>query len=89
MKLIGELEAQLKSREVKLTLSDAARGWLAENGFDPLLGARPMARLIQREIKDHLAEEILFGRLKKGGLVGIDLKAGDLVFDFSIPETGR
>ncbi len=82
MKLIRELELQLKAREVKLTLTDAARGWLAENGFDPLLGARPMARLIQREIKDHLADEILFGRLKKGGEVSIELRAGNLQFDF-------
>ncbi|MFM1847234.1 MAG: ATP-dependent Clp protease ATP-binding subunit ClpA [Pseudomonadota bacterium] len=82
MKLIRELETQLKSREVSLTLSDAARGWLAENGFDPLLGARPMARLIQREIKDHLAEEVLFGKLKRGGSVSIDLDPQGLSFNY-------
>jgi ATP-dependent Clp protease ATP-binding subunit ClpA len=89
LKLIGELELQLKTREVKLHLADAARGWLAENGFDPLLGARPMARLIQREIKDHLADEILFGKLKKGGRVSIDLQQGNLHFSFESSNASR
>jgi ATP-dependent Clp protease ATP-binding subunit ClpA len=88
VKLIGELEAQLSGRNVKLTLTEPARGWLAENGFDPLLGARPMARIIQREIKDHLADEILFGRLKKGGTVAIGFAGERLTFEYHEPGEG-
>jgi len=70
-KFISEMERQLSDREISFELSDEARDWLAEKGFDPLLGARPMVRLIQREIKDKLADEILFGQLKSGGKVKI------------------
>lgn len=82
-KFVRELEAQLKVRSIKISLSEQARSWLAEKGFDPMLGARPMGRLIQREIKDRLADEILFGRLKKGGEVKVELK-GDGI-DISYP----
>ncbi len=70
-KFVTELEAQLQEKRVRLSLSPHARLWLAENGYDPAFGARPLARLIQTEIKDVLADEILFGRLKQGGWVEI------------------
>ncbi|RIL04498.1 MAG: ATP-dependent Clp protease ATP-binding subunit ClpA, partial [Proteobacteria bacterium] len=66
-KLIAETQQQLEEKRVTLKLSDQAKRWLAEKGFDTVLGARPMARLIQKEIKDPLSEEILFGKLMKGG----------------------
>lgn len=68
-KFVGELNAQLAERRVKILLDEAGRGWLAEKGYDPVNGARPLARVINREIKDALAEEILFGKLEKGGTV--------------------
>jgi ATP-dependent Clp protease ATP-binding subunit ClpA len=71
-KFITEMEGQLAEKRVKLELSPAARLWLAERGYDPAFGARPLSRLIQTEIKDVLADEILFGRLQQGGLVCIE-----------------
>jgi ATP-dependent Clp protease ATP-binding subunit ClpA len=82
-KFVVELELQLKERKVRFELTEAARSWLAQKGFDPILGARPMARLLQKEIKDRLADEILFGKLKQGGLVKIDLKQEVLEFNFA------
>jgi len=70
-KFVRELETQLSEKRIRLELSPAARSWLAEKGHDPTFGARPLARLIQVEIKDVLADEILFGRLKQGGKVFI------------------
>ena len=77
-KFILELEGQLKGRKIRFELSKKAKTWLAENGFDEQLGARPMARLIQKEIKDPLTDEILFGKLKNGGNVKVDVK-GDKI----------
>jgi ATP-dependent Clp protease ATP-binding subunit ClpA len=74
-KFLRELEQQLSEQKITLELTPAARRWLAENGYDPAFGARPLARLVQREIKDPLADEILFGRLKTGGHVVIDRPA--------------
>ena len=82
-KFINELETQLKEKKITITVSGAARNHLAKNGFDPQLGARPLARLIQKEIKDVLSEEVLFGKLMKGGKVNIDLDNNKLVFDYS------
>ncbi len=70
-KLVVELEAKLGSNNVTLELDDAARSWIAERGYDPKMGARPMARIIQEHIKRPLAEELLFGRLADGGHVRI------------------
>ncbi|MBM4202458.1 MAG: ATP-dependent Clp protease ATP-binding subunit ClpA, partial [Gammaproteobacteria bacterium] len=70
-KFIFELETQLAEKSVSLVLEPDARQWLAEHGFDPRMGARPMARVIQDNIKKPLAEEILFGTLKAGGIVRI------------------
>ena len=68
-KFMKEVEAQLSEKRIRLELTPAARVWLAERGYDSTFGARPLGRLIQAEIKDVLAEEILFGRLKDGGHV--------------------
>lgn len=81
-KFIAQLENLLSSRNIQFELSKEARNWLAERGFDSVLGARPMGRLVQREIKDALADEILFGKLRDGGKVKIELKDDKLVFDF-------
>jgi len=70
-KLVVELEAKLGDNNVTLELNDAARDWIAKRGYDPLMGARPMARIIQDQIKRPLAEELLFGSLAKGGHVKI------------------
>src|SRR5690606_19881923 len=72
-KLLVEVETQLESKGVQLVVNDAARAWLAENGYDPKMGARPMARLIQEQIKRPLAEELLFGALTEGGQVLVDV----------------
>ena len=68
-KLILEVEAQLEQKGVALSFEDEARRWIAKRGYDPLMGARPMARLIQEKVKRPLAEELLFGQLKDGGTV--------------------
>ena len=68
---------------MSLDLSDAARDWFARKGYDPDFGARPMARVIQRELKDAVAEAVLFGELQKGGLVRVDVGSDDkLTFEF-------
>ncbi|MBV2131193.1 ATP-dependent Clp protease ATP-binding subunit ClpA [Pseudomonas sp. MAP12] len=82
-KFLTELQAQLEDKRVLLDVSEAARGWLAERGYDAQMGARPMARLIQDKIKRPLAEQILFGELAEhGGTVHIDVQDGELVFDY-------
>ena len=70
-KLVVELEAKLSASNVTLELDDAARSWIAERGYDPKMGARPMARVIQEHIKRPLAEELLFGSLSEGGHVRV------------------
>jgi ATP-dependent Clp protease ATP-binding subunit ClpA len=72
-KFLMQLEGQLHEKKVEAIFTDALRAWLAERGFDPLMGARPMARLIQDTIRSALADELLFGRLVHGGRVTIDL----------------
>ena len=81
-KFVMQLEAQLADRNVTIELSSAAKEWLAERGYDPLYGARPLARVIQEHIKKPLAEELLFGRLAKGGAVKVSVKDENLDFDF-------
>ncbi|WP_075631667.1 ATP-dependent Clp protease ATP-binding subunit ClpA [Novacetimonas hansenii] len=81
-KFIFQLEAQLADRNVMIEISSAAKEWLAERGYDRLYGARPLGRVIQENIKKPLAEELLFGRLVKGGVVKISLKDGKLDFDY-------
>jgi len=81
-KFVMQLEAQLADRNVTIELSSAAKEWLAERGYDRLYGARPLARVIQEHIKKPLAEELLFGRLTKGGAVKVTLKDKKLDFEF-------
>ncbi|MCJ2044789.1 ATP-dependent Clp protease ATP-binding subunit ClpA [Methylobacterium sp. J-078] len=76
-KFVLQLEAQLADRNVTIELSDEARDWLTENGYDDAMGARPMARLIQSTIKTPLADEVLFGRLKEGGAVRVVVRKPD------------
>jgi ATP-dependent Clp protease ATP-binding subunit ClpA len=85
-KFVLQLEAQLSDRQVIINLSDAARAWLAVKGYDPAFGARPLGRVIQEEIKKPLAEELLFGRLAKGGTVLVDAKDGVLTFTYPALE---
>ena len=80
-KFIIELEMLLQEKHVSLSATPAARDWLAQHGFDPLMGARPMARLIQDKVKRPLADELLFGKLVGGGRVSIDVRDGELVVD--------
>ena len=80
-KFVLQLEAQLAERRVAITLEPEARAWLAEKGYDPVFGARPLARVIQTEVRDPLTDEILFGRLEHGGLVTIGLVDDKLTFD--------
>jgi len=81
-KFLAELESQLLEKKVELDVSTAARAWLSEHGYDPLMGARPMARLIQHEIKKPLADAILFGALQKGGRVHVDVADEGLTLNF-------
>ena len=80
-KFLIELELQLHEKDVALSVTPAAREWLAQHGFDPLMGARPMARVIQDRIKRPLADELLFGKLSGGGRVAVDVVDGDLTVD--------
>ena len=82
-KFMNELKEQLAVKKISVRLSSGARAWLAKNGHNPRFGARPLGRLIQTEIKDILSDEILFGRLVKGGEVFIDLDSDKLTFSYS------
>jgi ATP-dependent Clp protease ATP-binding subunit ClpA len=82
-KFTNELQQQLGRKKVVIDLSDDARNWLAARGYDPQFGARPLGRLIQTEIKDALSEEVLFGKLSKGGKVSINLDKDKLSFNYS------
>jgi len=82
-KFIAELEAQLAERKINIELAPAARELLAELGYDPAFGARPLARIIQRDIVDAMADEVLFGDLTKGGNVRVDAADGEFEFHFS------
>ncbi len=84
-KFVSQLEQQLSEQGVEIEVDEAARNWLAERGYDPTMGARPMGRVIQERIKKPLADELLFGRLANGGRVVVNLEGDDLTFSF--PET--
>jgi ATP-dependent Clp protease ATP-binding subunit ClpA len=90
-KFVFQLEAQLGDRNITIELTPEANGWLAERGYDDKFGARPLARVIQEHIKKPLAEEILFGSLKDGGIVRVVVgeKAGEKVlgFEYLKPDT--
>lgn len=82
-KFIMELEVQLEQKNVSIDVSDEARKWLAVNGYDSAMGARPMARLIQEKVKKPLADELLFGQLSEGGLVSLVVKNNQLALDIT------
>ncbi len=82
-KFINELQKQLQDKRVNIELSESARRYLAQKGYDPKYGARPLSRVIQTEIKDPLTDEILFGRLRGGGRVYVDLENDSLRFQIT------
>jgi ATP-dependent Clp protease ATP-binding subunit ClpA len=85
-KQLMELESQLLAKGVDVEFASEVRDWLAQKGYDRLMGARPLARLIQDKVKKPLSEEILFGKLEQGGKVRVLMKENDLSFEF-IPKT--
>jgi ATP-dependent Clp protease ATP-binding subunit ClpA len=88
-KFVLQLEAQLMDRHVHIELSPEAANWLAEKGYDDRMGARPLGRVIQEHIKKPLAEELLFGKLTKGGLVQVLVRDGAIALEVSEPEKPR
>ena len=88
-KFVLQLEAQLLDRNVHIELTPKATEWLADKGYDIKMGARPLGRVIQEHIKKPLAEELLFGKLTKGGLVKVGVKAGKLDLQFEEPQQAR
>jgi ATP-dependent Clp protease ATP-binding subunit ClpA len=88
-KFVLQLEAQLMDRNVTIELTPKAAQWLADKGYDDKMGARPLGRVIQEHIKKPLAEELLFGKLAKGGVVKVKVRDGDLVLDLSGPDNPR
>lgn len=88
-KFIIELQAQLDAKGVSLEVSEKARAWLAAQGYDKSMGARPMARLIQDQLKRELASELLFGQLSKGGEVKVGLRNDKLTFKYSSIEAQK
>ncbi|TXH95692.1 MAG: ATP-dependent Clp protease ATP-binding subunit ClpA [Rheinheimera sp.] len=85
-KFVCDLQVQLDKKQVQLELSPTARQWLADKGYDQAMGARPMGRVVQEQLKKPLANEILFGRLSQGGEVRIDLQGDELLFDYHEDE---
>jgi ATP-dependent Clp protease ATP-binding subunit ClpA len=81
-KFILQLESQLAERKIAIALEPTARAWLAVRGYDPIYGARPLARVVQTEVRDRLTDEILFGPLEHGGMVSIGLEEDHLTFAF-------
>lgn len=87
-KFLVEIQVQLDDKKVQLDVTEEAREWLAENGYDEKMGARPMQRLIQNRIKKELAEDILFGKLSEGGgVVHVTVVDGDLALEIEEPAT--
>jgi ATP-dependent Clp protease ATP-binding subunit ClpA len=82
-KFIKEVRAQVAEKNIEIELTDGARTWLAEKGYDKLMGARPMGRLIQAKIKEPLAEEILFGKLQEGGKLLLEVRDAELALEFT------
>jgi ATP-dependent Clp protease ATP-binding subunit ClpA len=79
-KFVGELNSQMKDKGIEIVLTSAATKWLAENGYDKKMGARPLARLIDNKIKSPLSRRVLFGDLVNGGKVTVDLQENELTF---------
>lgn len=88
-KFVAQLEGQLADRNVTIALTDEARAWLAERGYDKLYGARPLGRVIQEHIKKPLADELLFGQLVKGGHVLVKVEDDKLTFEFTADKAAK
>jgi len=88
-KFVLQLEAQLLDRDVTIDLTPKAAEWLADKGYDDKMGARPLGRVIQEHIKKPLAEELLFGKLAKGGVVRVSVKKGELNLEILGPDQPR
>ena len=88
-KFVLQLEAQLMDRNVTIELTEEAAAWLGDKGYDDKMGARPLARVIQEQIKKPLAEELLFGKLMKGGVVKVGMKDGAIDLRIDPPEARR
>jgi ATP-dependent Clp protease ATP-binding subunit ClpA len=88
-KFVLQLEAQLMDRNVTIELTPAAAEWLGDKGYDEKMGARPLGRVIQEHIKKPLAEELLFGKLLKGGVVKVSVKKGELDIRIEEPAKAR
>ena len=88
-KFVLQLEAQLMDRHVAIEMTNEAASWLADKGYDDKMGARPLSRVIQEHIKKPLAEELLFGKLSKGGLVIVSVKNNKIKLDLKGPEKRR
>uniref|UniRef100_UPI003137DD03 AAA family ATPase n=1 Tax=Ferrovibrio terrae TaxID=2594003 RepID=UPI003137DD03 len=88
-KFVAQLEGQLADRNVTVALTDEARAWLAERGYDKLYGARPLGRVIQEHIKKPLADELLFGSLVKGGHVLVKVEDDKLAFEFTAEKGAK
>ena len=88
-KFVLQLEAQLMDRNVSIELTKAAAEWLADKGYDDKMGARPLGRVIQENIKKPLAEELLFGKLAKGGVVKVGVKNGEIELRIDGPDNPR
>jgi len=82
-KFLFELESTLEDKNVSLIMSDAARKWFATHGYDAQMGARPMARLIEKEIRKPLADELLFGKLVNGGIVKVGIKQDKVILNIA------
>ncbi len=88
-KFVVELQSQLDKKQVELQLSDKATKWLAKKGYDKAMGARPMARVIQEQLRKPLANEVLFGNLTEGGTVKVDLKKDKLTFNYESKQLAK
>ena len=88
-KFVLQLEAQLMDRNVTIEITKAAADWLGDKGYDNKMGARPLGRVIQEHIKKPLAEELLFGKLTKGGIVKVGVKDGELELHIEEPQKAR
>ena len=84
-----EVEEQLRERRIRIELEPAARDWLAERGYDEHFGARPMARVVQRELKDPLADRVLFGDLARGGVVRVGVAPGGEGLHFAVESAAN
>lgn len=88
-KFVTEIDTQLHSKKASVVMTAAARSWLAENGYDPRFGGRSVHRLIQKRVKDALADELLFGKLQNGGTVTLDVKDSELKLRFESPKAKK